>query len=345
MSDGLDPTNLTPAASLNRVRFTELPGLELPDGMVGWAAYALLSARALASLTARHGEREAARRFGERLGWLLATLMRGDPASRAARPDWDDSYWRHWASIGQVYLGGGLVSGAHGTGVAEHAGRILSQAGLADCSVAVAPWPEHLAVIGAARAAPDAPAVVVLDFGHSFVKRACALYEDGALATLGCLPRLPATWTDIASGSEPAIEDVRRLAEHMVETMAGTVRAALSVEPELSRTVCVSIASYVRDGRPLPRQGGAYPQLLRLSEDVEGWLSDHLSEAVGKPMSVRLLHDGTAAARAMAGQSDAAVITLGTALGIGFPPPDDSSRPISPRFVVRDARDARPSSL
>src|SRR4051794_36574098 len=110
MIDPLDPANLTPAASLNRLRFTELAGLDLPDGMVGWAAYALLSARAMASLTARHGiGDEAARRFGERLGWLLATLKRGDPASRSARPDWDDSYWRHWASVKTVYLGGGVV--------------------------------------------------------------------------------------------------------------------------------------------------------------------------------------------------------------------------------------------
>lgn len=336
MSDGLDPAQLTPVASLNRVRFTELAGLPMPAGMVGWAAYALLSAKALADLTARHGRAdEAARRFGERLGWLLVTLKRGDPASRAARPDWDDSYWSHWASIRQVFLGGGVVSGEVGQQVAERAARVLAEADVADCTVTVAPWPENMPLVGAARAAPEASSTVVLDFGHSYVKRGLAQARDGYLAALRTAPRKPATMADLASGREPAIEEVHGLADSMVETMVATWRAAHSVDPDLSTTIMASIASYVRDGQPLPRQGGAYPQLLRLAEDVQGWLSERVSEAVGRPLSVTLMHDGTAAAHALAGEPYAAVIMLGTSLGVGFPPDTSGScRPLAPAFAV-----------
>jgi hypothetical protein len=335
VSDELDPAQLTPLASLNRVRFTELAGLPIPAGMVGWAAYALLSAKALADLTARHGNAdEAARRFGERLGWLIVTLKRGDPASRAARPDWDDSYWSHWATIRQVYLGGGVVSGSLGVMIAGHAERTLAGVGMADCSVSVAPWPEHLPLIGAARTAPEARATVVLDFGHSFVKRGLAQTQGGSLTALRLAPRRPAQWTDLASGRESAIEEVRGLSDSMVATMAATWRAAHSVNSEISTTVMASIASYVMDGQPVPRQGGAYPQLLRLAEHVDVWLSEHLSEAVGHPTTVRLLHDGTAAAHAMSGAQDAAVITLGTSLGVGFPPASGPDLSVSPRFAV-----------
>jgi hypothetical protein len=221
--------------------------------------------------------------------------------------------------------------------VAEQAERTLANVNIRDCSVMVARWPEHLPLIGAARTAEDTSATVVLDFGHSFVKRACARQQDGALTTLRLLPRVPARWTDLAGPTEPPIGDVRRLADFMVETMADTWRTARVTEPEVSSVVVASVASYVRDGQPLPRQGGAYPQLLRLSDDVGGWLSARLSEALDNPMTVRLLHDGTAAGHALAGQEHAAVITLGTALGVGFPPAAGSLRPLAPRFEVLGA--------
>ena len=147
MRGGLDPARLTPTASLNRVRFVETADLALPPEMIGRSAYDLLSARALADLAREHPaarrpapdqhadplaalDRDAveavARRFGERLGWLLAVLRRGDAAHRAARPDWDESYWRHWAGISTVYLGGGLVSGRLGPRLVEHAARTLA---------------------------------------------------------------------------------------------------------------------------------------------------------------------------------------------------------------------------
>jgi len=337
MSNGLDPAQLTPAASLNRVRFVEVPGVALPPEMLDRTAFELFSARALEDLSRTVPDSDIlARRFGERLGWLLVTLRRGDPPSRGVRPDWDDSYWQHWAGISTVYLGGGIVSGRLGPGIAEQASRTLAAAGLPDCAVRVAPWPEHLPLIGAARTIPEADAAVVLDFGQSFVKRACAQYQyiDGDLASLRILPRRPARWTDIAHGPGPTSEDVRRLGDFMVETMADTWRAARARTPDLSVTIVASLASYLRNGRPLARQGGAYSTLLALSDNLEAWLSDRVSVALDRPLTVRLLPDATAAAHVWAGEPHAAVIMLGTALGIGFPPAAEPCRPFSPRFMV-----------
>jgi hypothetical protein len=327
MSERLDPANLTPAASLNRVRFTALAGLPIPARMIDWAAYALLSAKALADLTARHGDANAAARsFGERLGWLLVTLRLGDPASRAARPDWDESYWRHWAGVRTVYLGGGIVSGEIGQGIAEQAARVLAEAGMADCRVEVAPWPEHLPVIGAARSLADASSAAgtssaaVFDFGHSFVKRAIAQYEDGALAAVRLAPRLPAALPKLAAGADLTPEQTLQIGEQLVTTMAETWRAARVADPEVSSTIVASVASYLRDGQPLARQGGAYSYLLGLSDNLANWLGARLTFTLGRHMRVRLLHDGTAAAAAVASQPSTAVIMLGTALGVGFPP-------------------------
>jgi hypothetical protein len=340
----LDPANLTPAASLNRVRFTELWGFQIPTRMVDWAAYALLSAKALSDLRARSGsEDEAARRFGERLGWLLVTLRLGDPASRAARPDWDESYWQHWAAITTVFLGGGVASSELGAKIAEQAARTLAEAGMGDCAVQVAPWPEHLPMIGAARTVTDVPptgvspgvsSAVVFDFGHSYVKRALARYQDGALNELRLLPRLPARLPEIPSGADPTPEQTHSLGERMVATMAETWRAARIFDEAVSPTIVASLASYMRDGQPLARQGGGYAYLLSLSENLADWLAERLTDTLGREITVRLLHDGTAAAMSVSGEPTTAVIMMGTSLGVGFPPADAPGCAISRGFAV-----------
>jgi hypothetical protein len=333
----LDPANLTPVASLNRLRFTALSGLPIPARMIDWAAYALLSARALADLTARSDSADdAAQRYGERLGWLLVTLRLGDPVSRAARPDWDKSYWRHWAGVTTVYLGGGIVSGQIGQQIAEQAARTLAGAGMSECRVLVAPWPEQLPLTGAARSVPDAPAAAaVFDFGQSFVKQAVARYRDGTVMDLVLLPRQRATLPEFPPGTEPTVEQTRVLADSIVEVMAETWRPVRSVEPDVSSTIVASIACYLHDGQPMVRRGDAYAYLLDLTDNVADWLSERVSEATGQPLTIRLLHDGTAAATALAGEPHAAVIMLGTALGVGFPPSSDSGRPLAPDFTAR----------
>ena len=49
MLDPLDPARLTPAASLNRVRIVDLPGLALDPDVRGQTGYELLSAQARAA--------------------------------------------------------------------------------------------------------------------------------------------------------------------------------------------------------------------------------------------------------------------------------------------------------
>jgi hypothetical protein len=210
---------------------------------------------------------------------------------------------------------------------------------MGDCRVEMAPWPEHLPIIGAARmvtgaATSDISSAVVFDFGHSFVKRALARYEDGSLTELRLLPSLPARLPDVPSGSDPTPEQTQHLAEQMVATMAETWRAARTFDEAISPTIVASLASYMRDGQPLARQGGGYAYLLSLSDNLATWLSDRLSDTLDHRIAVRLLHDGTAAATAVSGEPNAAVIMLGTSLGVGFPPADAPGCAIARGFAV-----------
>jgi hypothetical protein len=364
----LDPYHLTPAISLNRARAIDLPGVALDDGARGKTGYELLSARALAgairdqiealaldpalddearrrafdacfssaSAGARAAAEQIARRMGRNLGALLLALRRGDPASRSARADWDDSYWDHWATIRQAILGGGLPSGELGPRFCRYALEVCAEAGDDDVAIWLSPYGRELPLVGAARLAPaDAPRALVFDFGQSAVKRGLAHYEDGALRALQMLPAWETYWDE----AEWATGDPDRLAERLLNWMVEVILDARATVPRAPgrvppTPVLASIAAYVRDGQPFLTQNGLYYELTRITDNAARTLADRLRARTGAASDVRLIHDGTAAAAGHAGEPDSAVITIGTALGIGFPPPATGLRPVGGDFQI-----------
>jgi hypothetical protein len=363
MNAPFNPDRLTPAASLNRVRIVDLPGVALESPVKGKSAYELLSAQALTDYLRAHADalgldaghsdaarlpvafdrcfeadderiraaaEEAAGHFGRRLGYFILTLKRGDAANRRAREEWDDTYWAYWASIREIWLGGGLVSGHLGRRLRQYAQTVLAEAGTLDCTLHLSSYPLALPLLGAARCfPPESQAGLVFDFGHSYIKRACALYENGTLMALRLLSPLAADWTELA---EDPTDRSRRWAERMISVVADTWQATRT--SGLAPVMVASIASYVVDGQPAAYDRGIYAQLRMISDNLGRWLSQNVSQRVERPVEIGLLHDGTAAARTYAGAAHAAVIVLGTALGVGFPPRTDELRPISPDFQV-----------
>jgi hypothetical protein len=83
--------------------------------------------------------------------------------------------------------------------------------------------------------------------------------------------------------------------------------------------------SYARSG---------YARLHAFTANLGDWLGARVAERTGRPCRVQVLHDGTAAAQACAGSDNAAVIMLGTALGVGFPSRARQVWPLAPSFSV-----------
>ena len=371
-----DPQNITPNVSLNRVRIVDLPGIAVDDPHVrGSVAFRLLSSETLAAnvrqqadalgLNAlkptdrsgllgafdkcfssanpaiRHAAEEIARWYGRRLGYLLLTLKRGDPINREARPEWDESYWAYWAKVRNVWLGGGLVSGNLGPPAASSAQETLALGGVSDCTLRLAEHPSALPLIGAARTTPQTSrAALVFDFGGSSAKRAWAEYREGELAALHLMPPVPMPDMTI-----PPVEEweskARELAYYMVSVIANTWSAwveweAAAKKVKLGPFIPVSLANYLVDGQPTGEQGGLYGILPVLSSDVAQLLSDGVRERIGRRVKIRFLHDGTVAATTYASEPDAAVIMLGTALGVGFPPAPDGLWPITGQLQVTE---------
>ncbi|HEY7413806.1 MAG TPA: hypothetical protein VH593_01325, partial [Ktedonobacteraceae bacterium] len=224
----LDPNNLTPSASLNRLRIVDLPGIKVDPYVRGKTGHDLLSSRACAQLAyisaadlglndlhesecvrflgqclqsddphIHHAAEKVGMQLGRHLGYMLATLKRGDLVNRLERPDWDTSYWTQWAAVREIFVGGGIVQGSLGPLMCEHASSLLDETGVKDCTLHLALHPVHLPLIGAARSVPSGVgAALVFDFGNTSLKRGYAVYHHDMLTQLWLLPAVQTRWLD-----------------------------------------------------------------------------------------------------------------------------------------------------
>lgn len=341
----LDPNHITPAISLNRVKLMSAPGL--PAAWVGKTSYQIMGretllqriGEGLPDLTAQadpipafndlylarqHPAATAiADDMGRALGCLLLTLKLGEAANRAARAEWDDSYWDYWGHIEHVILGGGIMAGLLGRHMRDRAAAMLD----GYMSLTIADYPAALPLIGAARmAAPTTVSAWVFDFGGTNVKRGHVQYANQRLTTLELLPTVLI----------PPLPEATDLWEFMLTTIMQTVGPRPNSDAIMS--IHVSLASYLHQCRfavNIPDRPYGRLQTVTGSTDLCRPLSDALTQRSGLPVTVSAVHDGTAAAQVYAGARHTAVIVVGTALGIGFPPIDSVLIPLSDTFSVR----------
>ena len=128
-------------------------------------------------------------------------------------------------------------------------------------------------------------------------------YEGGRLASLRRLRPAPRRAEDTPGGP-------------LADAVAATVAGAWSDAGRPPGPVVAAMAAYVKDGRPVRVPLGTYTRLA----DVPGRLqAPRLRDLLGTDLPLVLVHDGTAAAQAVPPDPHAAVVLLGTSIGVGFP--------------------------
>ncbi len=280
---------------------------------------------------ARAAAQAIGRRLGRNLAHILLALHRGDPINRDARPDWTDGDWERWAAIRWVWLGGGLAQGSLGALIVEHARACLQELhGREAIRLACSPFPQEMALLGAARYLPaGGRGALVLDCGHTLVKRAFVTLENGQLAGERHFSPILVPLTHLGNPTpQPGPERGRQVLNLVVEAIARTWAEAKAEGLGPGPEVMLSVAAYVEDGRLLGN--GLYANISALERDTRPLLSAAASQRIGKAVRVHPIHDGTAAAALHAGTPEAAVILVGTALGVGFPPATENDlRPLA----------------
>ena len=299
---GFDPLQLTSEASLNRTRIAALRGAE--RRWIGRPAFDLLSRAALERLARATGTARPERVaviFGRRLGHLVATLLT-EHAAAPGESAWREAYLRHWRQVEHVWLGGGLAA-ALGQALLAATRTEAARLGADAVTIDVAPQPAVLALVGLARTFGVANGRgVVLDFGHTLVKRGVAEICANDLRGLHAMPEVTTRDNEVV--------------EFVIDTVAETVSAAREQFGALLPSVKVSLASYMANGRPVDSHSTYSP--LGALEPRE--IAAEITARCGAALDIEFFHDGTIAARGLPHSPHAALIMLGTGLGVGFPP-------------------------
>ncbi len=187
-----------------------------------------------------------------------------------------------------------------------------------------------MAVLGASRYLPvHTHNALCLDIGQTSIKAAIAHFEAGTLTRLTWLPTSHVAWRwrnapDAADSIDPG-EVLQFVTQEILEMLEAAKRQAISLDPD----IMISIAAYVQGGKLLGN--GIYARMRLLGEDTRELLANEIMAAGNRKTVVHLIHDGTAAAAMHAGERDAVVLVLGTAIGVGFVPESAMMlRPIHP---------------
>ncbi|MBN1259475.1 MAG: hypothetical protein JXB35_02240 [Anaerolineae bacterium] len=359
-----------PHYSVNRVRVVDLPGLPLDDAVRGQAAYHLLSSEAVVRLALAHadtlglpdslrqsdrpevrralplyvndclqaaeaGARATAEaialRLGRNLAYILLTLHRGDACNRAARSEWTAAEWEIWRGIRHVWFGGGLMRGELGRRIVAHARALLDELGYGEAlRLSITPFHGDMALLGAGRYGPaEARTLMAFDFGQTNVKRAKLTLTGGAITALDLLPSHPTAWV---FRNDPTAAE-RYTGREVLAFVAEALCRGLEEAGVPGGDIMMSVAAYVDGGRLLGN--GIYARMSLLGDDVRPLIAGAVRDHCGRAARVHPIHDGTAAAAVHACtmpacNSPAAVIVVGTALGIGFCPASDGDlRPVA----------------
>jgi hypothetical protein len=286
--------------------------------------------------TARALAHEMAVRLGRRLGCLLLMLSRGEPVNREVRPDWGDDQWRYWAGVRRVVIGGGLLAGAIGDVALPAAQGVLDAHAAGHIRLARSPWTDAIALVGLARLLPmAAERRPVLDFGQTSVKRGLARYGNGRLSELRLLPARPgfcSSFIDLSTERDEIERQWATMLDLIVETAGDAAREAGSARGGPA-DVSICLACYLTNGQPDPLEArSCYGRLQSLGPNLAELGASRLSDRLRSRVRLHLLDDGTAAALAVEPDDNCVVLTIGTAIGVGFPLARDPRAPLDRQF-------------
>jgi hypothetical protein len=226
------------------------------------------------------------------------------------------------------------MSGALGELIVQSARDCLAGHGYAgQPQVERSPYGEMMAVLGAGRYLPASTrAALCLDFGQTTIKRVCLEFEDGVMVRVRRFELLVRDVGELPTTAMLEPDTGRKVLDMMTGAIAQTLDEAIACGITPDADLMLSVAAYVRGGRLLGN--GLYASLNALADDARSLLADAVHAQTGRAVRVHLIHDGTAACTLYARAPNAAVIVVGTALGIGFPPATDFDlRPLAPNLM------------
>ena len=284
---------------------SDVDALELPKVLSGKLMSTNESERGIAE--------KIAREFGCRLGAILFAMKTASPELREANSRYAPDDWTPWTSAENVILSGGLASGNLGKALRNAAVETMYCLGQ-EISIEISSHPAFAPLIGVSRLVPiNTERAVVFDFGHTFVKSAISVYNGNNLEKIVLFPKVESEYMGrFYDNKDEELKDSLRLHDFIASMISETIcrsRVSPSVVP-------ISIANTVVNG--VISRGGCYSKLAKITDNYGNYLSQDVSQRVGRKIKVLLIHDGEAVALCFAERPKTVGIALGTAFGVGF---------------------------
>lgn len=259
-----------------------------------------------------------AKKYGERLGMLLLVLKTSLKENRQARKDWNDSEWEYWANIKNVIFAGGLASGYLGKYLIDTARTVFARAGVKSYNIIRNENSSKIGALGCLTEVMDDDKVHILfDLGQTKIKRVISIEEDNETKLIELESRKSINMEWKVEDYDERVRQANELHEYLVNLIVETYKEAEKYG-KVGWEIVISIASYVIDGQ-INKDRGGYAKLCELGDNYAGILAHALESILSTNIMIQLVHDGTAVALYYKNYDDAVCITMGTALGVGFP--------------------------
>lgn len=253
-------------------------------------------------------------RLSEGLAILLSSLIEGSSRSRQLN-HLSDADWEFWAGCKHVILDGGMVKGPAANAFLDHLRACLADRGVSVKADRTLPIDgiRTMSLLGCAVPEPAYyNTIYVFDFGNSKIKSGRCLRIGKKLR----LEELPGVLHKDFWNMKDDPETARMLHETICETIVNTLDYYEDFGPEYRIGMCFA-NNYLRHQ---VSNRGSYRSLRLLGNDYRSLLQKSLESQTGKRVSLSLYNDAEAVANLYQKWApDAAVITLGTHLGIAYP--------------------------
>jgi hypothetical protein len=253
-------------------------------------------------------------RLSEGLAILLSSLIEGSSRSRQLN-HLSDADWEIWAGCKHVILDGGMVKGPAANAFLDHLRACLADRGVSVKADRTLPIDgiRTMSLLGCAVPEPAYyNTIYVFDFGNSKIKSGRCLRIGKKLR----LEELPGVLHKDFWNMKDDPETARMLHETICETIVNTLDYYEDFGPEYRIGMCFA-NNYLRHQ---VSNRGSYRSLRLLGDDYRSLLQKSLESQTGKRVSLSLYNDAEAVANLYQKWApDAAVITLGTHLGIAYP--------------------------
>ena len=195
---------------------------------------------------------------GHRLARALATLQAPGTAAEQGWSPWRQSYLRHWATVGEVGIAGGLMAGVVGGVVVDATNSVLHGLEAPVSARPSVPRPEAAGMLGAARCTGVADGTVVaVDLGHSTAKGGLVRMCQGQACDLHVYRRAEVGFDP---GAPVPAEELEALLDDLLQAAGADAQEhAASVD-----AIAFSVACYMGDPPPSARPDLGMPDLTGL---------------------------------------------------------------------------------